>query len=113
AIDKNPDLVRRVAIAVARSWVAAAKNRGDAISAVTRRDGLLKAEIERARMDWVLDHLVLTPSVQHNGIGIVDTKRMEHGINVLKDGFQFASAPSMEQIYDSRFLPPADDRKVT
>jgi NitT/TauT family transport system substrate-binding protein len=111
-LESNPDLVKRVAVAVARSWSAAAKNRAAAISAVTKRDGLLKADTERARMDWVLDRLVLTPNVRQNGIGNMDAQRMERGINVLKEGFQLASAPSLEQIYDSRFLPPAADRKV-
>ena len=58
-VEKHPDLVRRVAIGVARSWAAAAKDRAAAISAVTKRDGLLKAETEGARMDWVLNQLVL------------------------------------------------------
>jgi NitT/TauT family transport system substrate-binding protein len=111
-LEKNPDLVKRVAVAVARSWGAAAKERAAAISAVTRRDGLLKADTERARMDWVLDRLVLTPNVRENGIGNMDAARMERGINLLKDGFQIATAPTMEQIYDSRFLPPASDRKL-
>jgi NitT/TauT family transport system substrate-binding protein len=111
-VEKNPELVRRVAVAVARSWATAAKERAAAIGAVTRRDGLLKAETERARMDWVLDRLVLTPNVRENGIGNMNASRMERGINLLKDGFQLATAPTMDQIYDSRFLPPAADRKL-
>ncbi len=111
-IEKNPDLVRRAAIAVARSWVAANKDRPAAIAAVTKRDRLLKAETELARMSWVLDKLVLTPNVRQNGLGVVTAERMKHGINVLKDGFQLASAPTMEEIYDGRFLPPAADRKI-
>src|SRR6266850_315094 len=35
-LEKNPDLVKRVAVAVARSWGAAAKDRAAAISAVTK-----------------------------------------------------------------------------
>jgi NitT/TauT family transport system substrate-binding protein len=111
-VEKNPELVRRVALAVARSWAAAAKDRAAAISAVTKRDGLLKAETERARMDWVLDKLVLTPNVRQNGIGNMNQERMERGINVIKEGFQLTTAPTMEQIYDGRFLPPATDRKL-
>jgi NitT/TauT family transport system substrate-binding protein len=111
-LEKNPDLVKRVAIAVARSWAAAAKDRAAAINAVTKRDGLLKATTERARMDWVLDRLVLTPNVRQNGIGNMDAQRMARGINLLKEGFQLVTAPTMEQIYDPRFLPPAADRKL-
>jgi hypothetical protein len=31
---------------------------------------------------------------------------------VIKEGFQLTTAPTMEQIYDGRFLPPAADRKL-
>lgn len=111
-IEKNPDLVRRVALGVARSWLAAARERDAAIAAVVKRDRLLKPATERARMDWVLDRLVLTPNVRKNGLGWMDAQRMERGISLLKDGFSLASAPTMAQIYDSRFLPPAADRRV-
>jgi NitT/TauT family transport system substrate-binding protein len=42
----------------------------------------------------------------------MNQERMERGINVIKDGFQLTTAPTMEQIYDGRFLPPAADRKL-
>jgi len=110
-IEKNPDLVRRVALAVARAWVAAARERDAAIAAVTKRDRLLKAATERLRMDWVIDRLILTPSVRQNGLGHVSAERMTKGIAVLKEGFGLAKAPSLDQVYDGRFLPPPADRK--
>jgi NitT/TauT family transport system substrate-binding protein len=50
--------------------------------------------------------------VRRDGIGNVDADRMARGINVLKEGFQLTSAPTIEQVYDPRFLPPASDRKL-
>ena len=37
---------------------------------------------------------------------------MERGINLLKEGFQLATPPTIEQMYDNRFLPPVADRKL-
>lgn len=111
-IEKNPDLVRRVAAGVARAWVVGAREREAAINAVTKRDRLLNAKTERARMDWVLDRLVLTPNVRQNGLGQVDPARMAKGIGVLKDGFDLKTAPGFDEIYDGRFLPPEADRKI-
>lgn len=110
-IEKNPDLVRRVATAVARAWVASARDRAAAINAVAKRDRLLNPSTERKRLDWVIDRLILTPSVRANGLGYIDAARMTKGIGVLKDGFQLATAPTLEQVYDGRFLPPIADRK--
>jgi NitT/TauT family transport system substrate-binding protein len=108
---KNPDLVRRVAIAVAKTWVAGAKDRPAAIAAVMKRDKLLKQDTELARMSWVYDKLILTDSVKQNGLGYFDPARLTNGIDVLKDGFNLAKAPTLDEIYDGRFLPPAADRK--
>jgi NitT/TauT family transport system substrate-binding protein len=112
-IEKNPELCRRVAAAVAKSWVVGAKDREAAIEAVTKRDRLLKPGTERQRMDWVLDRLILTPAVRQNGIGHIDPERMAKGGEVLKDGFQLAAAPTLSKFYDGRFLPPAADRKFS
>src|SRR5262249_1039417 len=99
-IAKSPDLVRRVALGVARAWVGAARERYAPIGAGTRRDRLLKPATERARMDWVIDRLILTSSVRQNGLGHIDPARMAKGFGVLKDGFQLAAAPSLDQVYD-------------
>jgi NitT/TauT family transport system substrate-binding protein len=112
-IEKNPDLVRRVATGVARGWVAGAKDREGAIAAVTKRDRLLKPATELARMNWVIDRLIQTPAVKENGIGHVSADRMIKGIAVLKEGFQLSTTPALDQVYDSRFVPAAADRKFS
>lgn len=110
-IANNPDLVRRVAIAVARSWVAGARDREAAINAVVKRDRLLRAANERQRLDWVFDRIIITPSVRENGLGYFDPARMQRGLEVLGEGFQLARIPTLEDVYDGRFLPPSADRK--
>ncbi len=110
-IQKNPDLVRRVAIASSRAMVAGAKDRDAAIAAVTKRDRLLDAKTERQRLDWVYDRLILTESVKKNGMGYVDPERMSRGLNLLAQGFQLSPAPTMATLFDDRFLPPLSDRK--
>jgi NitT/TauT family transport system substrate-binding protein len=111
-IEKNPDLVRRVATAVARAWVAANKDRPGAIAAVSKRDKLLKPETELARLSWLLDRLVVTPNVRQNGLGVVTPDRLNRGLAAIKDGFGLPSVPTIDQLYDGRFLPPAADRKM-
>jgi NitT/TauT family transport system substrate-binding protein len=111
AIANNPDLVRRVAIAVAHSWVAGARDREAAINAVVKRDRLLRAANERRRLDWLFDRIIITPSVRENGLGYFDPARMQKGLGVLGEGFQLARIPTLDDVYDGRFLPPFADRK--
>ena len=102
-----------MALAVARSWVASARDRAGAIAAVTKRDRLLIPATERLRMDWVIDKLVMTPSVRANGLGYAEPTRLARGIEVLKQGFQLATPPTVAQVFDDRFLPPVADRTPT
>ena len=110
-IEKNPDLVRRVALGVARSWVAADRDRPSAIASVAKRDKLLRADTEVARMSWVLDRLVKTPAVKQNGLGFIEEDRLVQGLKVLGEGFKLPKPMSVSEIYDGRFLPPSADRK--
>ena len=79
-VEKNPELVRRVALAVARSWAAASKDRAAAISAVTKRDGLLKAA-DRARAAWTGRSTSCAPVRRAvppaTGSGTLNQERME------------------------------------
>jgi NitT/TauT family transport system substrate-binding protein len=112
-IDKNPELVKRMALGCARAWVAADKDRQAAIAAVAKRERLLRPEVELARISWVLDRLIKTPEVKQNGIGFIDEKRMTDGMKILADGLKFTKPVAVGDIYDGRFLPPMADRKFS
>ncbi|RAI42542.1 ABC transporter substrate-binding protein [Rhodoplanes roseus] len=109
---RNPDLVRRVAIATARAWTTASKTRDAAIASVVRREKLLDAKVERARMDWVIDKLIRTDNVRKNGIGQADPARIERAIGLIKTGFDLPTAPTVGQLFDPSFMPPAEDRNI-
>jgi NitT/TauT family transport system substrate-binding protein len=110
-IEKNPELVKRVAQGVARAWVAADKQRDAAIASVAKRDKLLRPDIEVQRMSWVLDRLIKTPAVKQAGLGTIEEARLAEGLKLLGEGFKLPKPVSVAEIYDGRFLPPAADRK--
>lgn len=107
---KNPDLCRRVAAATAEAWVYSAKNRKEAIDAVMKRDKLLTADVELQRLSWVFDKHVLTDNVKKNGLGAADPARIKSAIGLIAEGFQLPNAPSVEDVFDGRFMPPQKDR---
>ncbi len=111
-VESNPALVRGMAIAVAQSWLATAKNPNAAIASITKRDALASAAVETDRLNWVLDRLVLTPNVRANGIGAMDMKRLNDGIKIVAEGFQLPAPIPGDQVFDGRFIPPADIRHV-
>jgi NitT/TauT family transport system substrate-binding protein len=109
---RSPDLVKRVAIAVSQSWIAAAKNAEASVESALRRDKLLDATIENARLKWVLDRLVMTPNVRANGLGNFDMARFKRGIEVVAEGFQMTSIPKAEDMYDPSYMPDIAVRRI-
>lgn len=111
-IKDKPDVVKRMALGIARSWVSASKNRDAAVDAVMKRDKLLNPKIERARMDWVIDRLIRTENVRKNGLGAFDTKRVDESIAVLKDGLDLPNTPTAQSLLNLDFMPPAAERNI-
>jgi NitT/TauT family transport system substrate-binding protein len=109
-IEKEPDLVKRVADAIAQTWVYANTHRQESIDAVMQREKLLDPKVELARLSWVLDRLILTPNVKKNGLGTFEMSRLSKGIDLVKEGFDLKKAPSVDEIYDGRFMPALKDR---
>ncbi|MBO0752262.1 MAG: ABC transporter substrate-binding protein, partial [Bradyrhizobiaceae bacterium] len=109
-IDREPDVVRRVVAAITESWIYANSHREDAIKAVTAREKLLEPKVELARLSWVLDRLIMTPNVKANGLGSFEMSRLTEGIELIRKGFDFPTAPAVDAVYDGRFMPPLKDR---
>lgn len=111
-IEKQPDLCKRVALASARAWKASVKNPGPTIDAVVKREPLLQAKVELARLQWVIDKHILTANTRANGMGHIEPARMEAGMAIIKQGFGLTAVPALDQYYDPRFLPDASELKL-
>ena len=109
-IAKEPELVKRVSDAIAQTWIYANTHRQESVDAVLQREKLLNPKVELARLSWVLDRLILTPNVKKNGLGAFEMSRLTKGIDLIKEGFNLKNAPSVDEIYDGRFVPPLKDR---
>ena len=112
-IERKPDLVRRVALATARTFVLGQRDRAGAISALIKRDALLDADVERMRMDWIYDKLIMTPNVVRNGFGPIADDRMASGLSLLADALGVSAPITSGQVFDGRFLPPQRERMFT
>lgn len=112
-VEKRPDLCKRVALAAARAWRSSVKDPAATIAAVVRREPLLQAKVEEARLKWVLDKHVLTDSARANGMSFIDPARMNAGMAIIKEGFGLSTVPELAQYFDNRFLPEASELKLS
>lgn len=109
-IDRNPDLVRRVARASARGWVAASHDPAGAVASLVKRDPFIPADMETQRLKYAVRNNLLTDRVRQGGMGQFDAFRAARGIGVIVEGFGLSRHPELDEIYDGRFLPPLADR---
>jgi NitT/TauT family transport system substrate-binding protein len=55
---------------------------------------------------------ILTPEVRTNGYGGVDVTRFEQAIDQIGLTYKFKAKPSVADVFDPSFLPPAGERRV-
>jgi NitT/TauT family transport system substrate-binding protein len=111
-IEKNPDLVRRLTDAVAKAFVASAKDTTPVIAALAARDSLANVPLENRRLRWIMDKSVITPATRANGLGAMDLDKFNRGLKTIAEGFELPKVPTAADIYDDRFLPPIESRRL-
>ena len=111
-IEKNPALVSKITRAIAKAWIAGIKDPSAVIKPLAKADSVVDADLETQRLVWVNSHNVVTPATRAGGLGVVDMARMEKGLKTVAEGFSLATVPKPSDIYDDRFLPPLDDRRI-
>jgi NitT/TauT family transport system substrate-binding protein len=83
-----------------------------AIESVLRRNEEAKKEVELERLRMAIRDNILTSEVRTNGYGGVDIGRFKQAIDQIGLAYKFKAKPSVADIFDSSFLPPADERRV-
>ncbi|MEJ1161081.1 ABC transporter substrate-binding protein [Prosthecomicrobium sp. N25] len=109
--EKNPDTVAAFVRATVAGLKDVAKDPDGVIPTLAKVDPLVKQDLEKARLKFVLDRAMLTPGIKANGFGHVDPARMLKSIEVAAEAYALKAVPKPEDVYSTKFLPPADQRK--
>jgi len=83
-----------------------------AITALKKREPLIKEDIERDRFKTVFDLLVFSDEMKRVGLGAVDPERLARSIKLVAQAYGLSSIPDPKAVFDSSFLPPAEERMV-
>jgi NitT/TauT family transport system substrate-binding protein len=84
----------------------------DAVDSVLRRDDAAKKDVELERLRMAIRDNIVTPEVRANGLGGVDTARLEEAIDQIGLVHAYKAKPKAGDVFDPSFLPPAAERKV-
>jgi NitT/TauT family transport system substrate-binding protein len=111
-IEQSPDTVRAFVAAAARGWREAIAEPAAAVDAIAARDPLVNKAAELARLRWVIDHHLVTPRTRAGGLGVADAARLESNLRLVAEAFELGKVPAVAEIYDDRFLPPLEARRI-
>jgi NitT/TauT family transport system substrate-binding protein len=84
-----------------------------AIDAVAEREPLIKPAIERARLDATMADEMSHPEITKIGIGDISDERMAKAIDILVKAKELPRTPTVDEIFDRSFLPPAAERPTS
>ncbi len=111
-IAERPDVLRRFLAVAARAWRDTLADPAMAAAIIKRQVPLLDEAIEAERITFLRDNLMITARTRAFGIGTMDLTRLRDGLAVVQEGFGMPRAPTTEEIFDGRFLPPLDLRRM-
>jgi NitT/TauT family transport system substrate-binding protein len=108
----NPKAVSGFLRALTRGMKDTIRDPARSVDSVLKRNDAAKKDLEVERLRMAIRDNIVTPEVRENGLGGVDTARLESAIDQLASMFKFKTKPQAADIFDSSFLPPAAERKV-
>ena len=101
----NPEMVTGFLRAVSMGWKDAIANPDMAIEALIKRNPAADPALEKRRLQMAIDANVLTDWVKTNGMGNIDSARMEKAIEQTKSVYEFVNAPDASMYFTSEYLP--------
>ena len=106
----NPKAVRGLVRAINRGLKDTIADPKGSIAYVTKREPLIKADIEYDRLIATLQDEMNHPELSKIGLGDVDDFRLKKSIDILVESDKLPRTPEFEEIFDRSFLPPLSER---
>ena len=91
---------------------AAARRDAESMKAAVNYDNLINVEVEKRRLQFSFDKLIVSPEMKEIGVGDVKDDRMTRAIGIIVEGYQLARAPAASEIFSREFLPPRAEREL-
>ena len=108
----NPKAVAGLVRAVNKAVIAVAKDQKAGMKATVAYDNLINEAVEKRRLQFSYDRLIVSPEMKEIGVGDVKDDRMARAIGIVVEGYQLARAPTPAEVFSREFLPPRAEREL-
>jgi NitT/TauT family transport system substrate-binding protein len=112
AIKEKPQIVRGMVHAINRGYQDCLADPDAALTALLKRDPLLKRDTEASRFNMNVTRMLNSPDVRKQGLGYYGTPEIQQSIDIVVAAEKLPSKPTPEQIATMEFLPPVAERTV-
>ncbi|MDD9909389.1 MAG: ABC transporter substrate-binding protein [Ahrensia sp.] len=109
---ENGDKVTGFLRAVAKGWKDVIADPKMGAEAVAKRNPAADTALEQRRLQLAIDANVLTAKVKADGMGSVDTARMEKAMEQIAENYEFQNKPAIADIFTAEFLPDDGSLKL-
>jgi NitT/TauT family transport system substrate-binding protein len=110
-IDGNPKAVAGLVRAFNRAFKEMLADPVTSVKYLKQREPLVDEALELKRVEMVRPGM-LTQNVRSNGLGAVNRERLQRQIDQVAEAYGLTNPPTVDQLFNPRFLPPAADRQV-
>ena len=81
------------------------KNPEEAVKSMVERNPAADLALETRRLILAIEGNVNTDYVKENGMGNIDTARMEKALEQLAETYEFSSDPKISSFFTDKYLP--------
>lgn len=108
----NPKAVAGLVRAVNKAVIAVGKDQNAGMKATVNYDNLVNAEVEKRRLKFSYEKLIVSPEMKEIGVGDIKDDRMTRAIGIVVEGYQLARSPTSAEVFSREFLPARKDREL-
>ena len=110
-IEGNPKAVAGLVRAFNRALKEMIADPATSVKYLKQREPLVDEQLEVRRTHMVMPGM-LTANVRSRGLGAVERERLQKQIEQVTQAYGLTSAPTQEQLFNPKFLPPQSERML-
>lgn len=108
----NPKAVAGLVRAINKAMIAVGKDQNAGMASVVSFDNLVDVAVEKRRLQYSFDKLIVSPEMKEIGVGDIRDDRMTRAIGMVVEGYDLKRTPTPKEIFSRDFLPPRADRDL-
>lgn len=111
-IESNPKAVAGLVRATNKAMIEVAKDQNAGMAATLNFDNLINVPVEKRRLQYSFDKLIVSPEMKEIGVGDIKDERMARAIGIVVEGYGLQRTPAVSDIFSRAFLPSRPEREL-